>query len=59
MECKVSGTEGEGFIPNFFIPYQFEHIAAHRSQNADKKVLVHFMMTASIDSHVYMKSKEF
>ena len=59
MEWKVSGTEGEGFMPNSSF-----HISLSTLQHTEVKMLTKkfwsaFMMTASIDSHVYMKSREF
>ena len=57
MEWKVSGTEGEGFMPNSSF-----HISLSTLQHTEVKMLTKkfwsaFMMTASIDSHVYMKSR--
>ena len=59
MECKVSGTEDEGFVPNFSF-----HISLSTLQHTEVKMLTKkfwsaFMMTASINSHVYTKADSF
>ena len=42
MEWKVSGTEGEGFMPNSSFHISLSTLQHSEGQNADKKVLVQF-----------------
>ena len=50
---KFSGTEGEGFVPNFSF-----HIGLSTLQHAEVKMLGPLYDDhSSIDSHVYMKKQ--
>ena len=57
MECKVLGTEDEGFMPNFSF-----HISLNTLQHTEVKMLTKsfgllYDDHSLIDSHVYMKSR--
>ena len=59
MECKVLGTEGEGFMPNFSF-----HISLSTLQHTEVKMLTKSFGQVQddcslIDSDVYMKSRGF
>ena len=59
MEWKVSGTGGEGFMPNSSFHINLSTLQHTEVKMLTKKFWSAFMVTASIDSHVYMKSREF
>ena len=57
MECKVLGTEGEGFMPNFLF-----HISLSTLQRTEVKMLTKsfgllYDDRSLIDSHVYTKGR--
>ena len=56
---KVLGTEGEGFVPNSSFHISLSTLQHTEVKMLRKKFWSTFMMTASIDSHVYTKSREF
>ena len=57
MEWKVLGTEGEGFVPNSSFHISFSTLQHTEVKMLTKKFWSAFLMTTSIDSHVYMKSR--
>ena len=59
MEWKVSGIEREGFVPNSSFHISLSTLQQTEVKMLTKKFWSTFMMTTSIDSHVYTKSREF
>ena len=59
MECKVSGTEGEGFMPNFSFHISFSALQHTEVNMLTKSFGLLYDDCSSIDSLVYMKSREF
>ena len=59
MECKVLGTEGEGFMPNFSFLISFSTLQHTEVKMLAKSFGPLYDDHSLIDSHAYMKAESF